>query len=449
MDTGASSLTSHLRLALIESQDLAPARTWQLASNVYSNRASSLTPSSLSFLSQIGAWPHIDSSRVQPYHYMRVWDGLSSASRISFSSSAPAPPIAHMTENSNLTRALLTRLAELPPIALFEKTSVADIQLGPPASTQPSAPDLSSYPHITLSSGHKLAARLLIGADGLKSPVRTFAGIPTRGWDYDRHGVVATVKLAPEDLTTRSTDKATAYQRFLPSGPVALLALPNGYATLVWTTTPSHAAQLKTLNSEDFIAMVNAAFRLSPVDIEYMSHVPSGQVSEFNWRQSVTPTSPEADLPRLVTNVQPSSVASFPLRLRHADTYIGSRIALVGDAAHTIHPLAGQGLNMGLSDVRSLAQTIEYAMTHGADIGVGMSLERYNSECWVRNNRMLGVVDKLHKLYATSWGPVVKLRGLGLRAVERMGPLKAFLMSQASGNERRGKEKGWLESWIS
>lgn len=361
-----------------------------------------------------------------------------------------------MTENPNLTRGLLRRLDELPPISVFDKTSVSSITLGAPPSPSPSPSEvnLSSYPHLTLSNSHTLAARLLVGADGLSSPVRTFAGIPSRGWDYNRHGVVATVKLAPEKLESRMTDKAIAYQRFLPNGPIALLALPDGCATLVWSTTPQQAAQLKQLNGEDLAAMINAAFRLEIVDIDYMSTMQSGQVSELEWRQSVTGAKDsEREIPRRVTSVQEGSIASFPLRMRHADTYTSERIALIGDAAHTIHPLAGQGLNMGLGDVESLSQTIEYAATHGADIGTGLSLERYNAERWVSNNRMLGVVDKLHWLYSVRSGPVVGLRGLGLRAVDSVEPLKQFFMGQAGGAAReegvgKGKGRGWLEGLL-
>lgn len=366
---------------------------------------------------------------------MRVWDGLSSSSSISFDQQPPDPPIAYMTENANLTRALLVRLAALGPISCFDKTSVTSIDQGPPpAYTAHPSLNLSSYPHLTLSSGRTLAARLLVGADGLNSSARRFAGIPSRGWDYDRHGVVATVKLSTREQgdSTLSTE-ATAYQRFLPSGPIALLALPNGFATLVWTVTPAQATHLKALTSPDLAAMINAAFRLEPVDINYMFTIPSGQVSEFSWRQGVNGTPESSSIPDRVQDIQSQSVASFPLRFRHADTYISSRIALVGDAAHTIHPLAGQGLNMGLGDVSALATTIEDTVVHGGDIGVEMNLEGYLSKVYARNARMLGVVDKLHWLYGLEGWLGVQVRGWGLKGVDRLGGLKELLMKAASG----------------
>ncbi|MCJ1266804.1 putative ubiquinone biosynthesis monooxygenase [Lobaria immixta] len=368
---------------------------------------------------------------------MRVWDGLSSSSSISFDQNPPEPPIAYMTENANLTRALLIRLAALNPISFFDKTSVASIDLRPsPAYTTNTALNLSSYPHLTLSSGHTLAARLLVGADGLNSSARTFAGISSRGWDYDRHGVVATVKLSTrEHYDSTPSTRATAYQRFLPSGPIALLALPNGFATLVWTATPAQATRLKALTSPDLAAMINAAFRLEPVDINYMFTIPSGQASELSWRESVTRIPTSFALPDRVQDIQSHSVASFPLRFRHADTYISSRTALVGDAAHTIHPLAGQGLNMGIGDVSALVTTIEDTVAHGGDIGVEMNLEGYSSKVYARNARMLGVVDKLHWLYRMEGWLGVQVRGWGLKGVDRLPGLKEVLMRAASGGE--------------
>lgn len=371
---------------------------------------------------------------------MQVWDGIS-GSRISFdwasgrpSTQRPRNTIAYMTENLNITSALIQRLDELGGVSIFEKTKVSPIDLGKDTESL----DLSSWPYLTLSSGETIAARLLVGADGFNSPVRAFAGIKSRGWDYDRHGVVATVKLSPENGFGSHHDydkghhEKVAYQRFLPTGPVALLPLPGSYATLVWSTRPNHAAHLKTLSPQDFVAMVNAAFRLSSVDLAFMHTQSSGQVEELVWRQKHTAFDPSL-IPGQIEDVQAGSIAAFPLRMRYADTYIGERVALVGDAAHTIHPLAGQGLNQGQGDVASLVRTIEYAVSHGQDIGTQMSLEAYNAERYAANHQLLGVVDKLHKLYSVQLGPLVALRSWGLQAVDKMTPLKEFLMRQAAG----------------
>lgn len=419
-------------MALVETQNLNAIEHWSMPPDQYSNRASSLTPASQRYLESIGVWSRLDQSRLAPYHHMAVWDGLSPRGRIAFEASPRLQPIACMTENQNLTRALVQRLKSLPSLQIFDKTSVASINLGRPPDDSPETLNLSSYPHVTLSNHRVIATRLLVGADGINGPVRRFAGIATKGWDYDRHGVVATLKLDPAE---DPVDFAIAYQRFLPTGPIALLPLPDGYATLVWTTTPNRAAHLKSLSQEDFIASVNAAFRLSTVDLDYMATQLDGQVSEFQWRDSVYPSTEleqQGQIPRRVISVQEGSIASFPLRLRQANTYVADRIALIGDAAHTIHPLAGQGLNMGLSDSQALNETIQEAVANGADIGNELQcLDRYNSDTWMKNNRMLGIVDKLHWLYSSSNPLVVGARGWGLGAVNQLEPLKKLLMSQA------------------
>ena len=193
--------------------------------------------------------------------------------------------------------------------------------------------------------------------------------------------------------------------------------------------------RLKALDAQDFVAMINAAFRLEQVDLDYMFTLASGQVGEFEWRDSVRSRNKDytnMEMPQRVASVEEGTVASFPLRLRHASTYTTDRIALIGDAAHTIHPLAGQGLNMGLADSRSLASAIEDGVLHGADIGTELGcLEKYNAEMWMSNNRMLGAVDKLHWLYSAKSWPVVGLRGLGLRTVDALGPVKGWFMRQA------------------
>jgi len=390
----------------------------------------------LRYVKEIGVWQHANISRIQPYQEMQVWDGVSDA-RISFdwdtarplfSPRKPTQPttIAYMIENVNTTSALLSRLEELGGIDLFSSTKVDSIDLGLDTEQL----DLSSWPILSLSNGKMLAARLLVGADGANSPVRTFAGIPSRGFDYNRHGVVATLRLASTGWG--GPDHKIAYQRFLPTGPIAMLPLPGNAATLVWSTTPERAAMLKSLSSEDFVAMVNAGFRLSPTDLEYLHTLPSGQEEEIAWRQKHTPVN-EREVPVSVTDVQPGTVASFPLRMRHADTYTGERVALVGDAAHTIHPLAGQGLNQGQGDSAALVRTISHAVQTGQDIGSTLALESYNSERYAENNAMLGVCDKLHRLYSVESGPIVGLRSLGLRAVDAMGPLKGFFMNRAAG----------------
>lgn len=454
--------THKLKVALIDSQNLSASHAPNDSDN-YSNRCSSLTPSSVRFIRQIGAWDHVNRSRTQPYHAMDVWDGVSgskihfdpvggsgglmesmaalipgnrfSQSRRKYEMSVDEGMVATMCENSNLTSSLLQRLADLnaqkAEVELLDKSRVESIQLGPEPENEESL-NLSQWPIVHVQGRH-LAARLLVGADGANSPVRTFADIPSQGWDYNQHGVVATLHL---DHTSSPQDLRTAYQRFLPTGPIALLPLPNNRASLVWSTTPQHAAKLKSLSPSDFIATVNAAFRLIPIDIDYMlTPSASNQADELAWRlPNTNPIS--TGLPSTfptITAVQEGSIASFPLRMRHASTYTGDRVALIGDAAHTIHPLAGQGLNLGLADAESLAKQLAYGIEHGMDIGSAWCLDGYNSDRWAANHAVLGVVDKLQKVYSASAGPVVWGRSAGVEVLERLGVVKGLVMGAAAG----------------
>ena len=451
-----------LKIALIDSQDLTSPKV-PSKENAYSNRCSSLTPASIGFLRQIGAWDSIERDRTQNYHGMEVWDGVSGA-KISFDPldaqqglgvldaigemipgsrlresrrqyeihSEDVATVATMCENQNLTAALLKRL-DAADVEILDKTKVESIKLGPEAEDETSL-DLSQWPVVTLPDSRQLAARLLVGADGANSPVRNFADIPSHGWDYDQHGVVATLEL---DQSFSPLEVRIAYQRFLPTGPIALLPLPGNKASLVWSISTPLASKVKALSPTSFAQMVNAAFRLHTTDLNFiLDHIPEiDAADELSWRLPNTPPSTTglpASLPS-VTAVQDKSVASFPLRLRHASTYTGHRVALIGDAAHTIHPLAGQGLNLGLADAKSLASRITYGLEHGMDIGTSWCLDGYNEDRWAANNAVMGVCDKLQKLYSVSSGPVVGMRSLGLGLVDKLGPLKGVIMGAAGG----------------
>lgn len=408
-----SPVTKDLSFKLIEGQkSFDKLLDWKNTVDTFENRVVSLTPRSVKFLRRIGAWDHVDEERVKPYDEMRVWDGVSGSS-IEFDPFVLGEnlEIAFMIENSNLQQALLHRLVELGAKDCLVDGTKANIQR------------TDNFPVVN----DEWKARLIIGADGQNSPVRNYAGIESRGWDYNRFGVVATLELEYDNF------RACAYQRFLTGGPLALLPLPNGNATMVWSTTPERFQFLKQLSPEAFCAVVNAGFRCEITDIDYLFTMDPNDsqaiIDEVAWR--IKPSDDGNTYPVPIVDVH-TKVAGFPLRMRHADTYIGDRVALIGDAAHATHPLAGQGLNMGQRDTELLVDALEHAVERGLDIGSQLALEPYWKSAYASNHVKLGVVDKLHKLYNVDWWPVVQARSWGLSMVNQSDLLKRILMKQAS-----------------
>lgn len=491
----SSPVTAHLKTALVESQDLVKAEHWQPpAEGGYSNRASSLTPTSVTFLESIGAWRHVDQQRTQPFDQMQVWDASNDASiRFDWKSeavtyNAPLRTVATMTENANLIRGLLARISELDGGhgSLFSNTRLSSIEHG---EDDPEGLNLSSWPVVSLTTAtttpgsgrneqtppsetRRIVARLLVGADGVHSPVRTFAGISSSGWDYDRHGVVATLVTESTDTASSAgvefssvlSPKVIAYQRFLPAlgGPIAMLPLPDNRASLVWSTTPENAAYLKSLPADALTAVLNAGFRLGQTDLKYLFSLPpasttssstsssssssSKHADELSWRLRHTPVSPSTPLPPLITSVQPGTLASFPLRFRQSSSFVspGARVALIGDAAHTIHPHAGQGLNMGLADAHRLADTIAYAVAHGQDLGGDpFALEPYQAARWPGSLAFGAAIDAVNWVYQSGARPHGEDSFVGEAAAE--------MASQLRGLGMKIFDSGWLpglKEWV-
>lgn len=421
----SSSKLNHLDVSLVDGLPLASKFTkWAetMDGKPFENRVISLTPQSVKFLEKIGAWQNVVHERTMPYDEMRVWDGESNAS-IEFDGwSSESGIVATMIENSNLQQALYLSNGIAPSVLHSQVKEIT-------------TDSVTNWPVVTLEDGTEFMTRLLVGADGQQSPVRKFAGIEARGWDYNRFGVVATLNLEYDDF------KAVAYQRFLRTGTLAVLPMPDGKATLVWATLPDRASWLRKLEPKIMGAMVNAGLRLDMVDIDYLHTIDPANskeiLSEIDWRleqrneNHSSETDVDQDYPAYVEDVNPGSVAAFPLKMRHADSYIAERVALVGDAAHATHPLTGQGLNMGQRDVQALVSALTQAVDRGLDIGSSLALEPYPRSAYASNHILLGVNDKFHKLYSTDFWPVVKLRSLGLSAFNWLDSAKQFAIRQA------------------
>ncbi|KAI0461125.1 hypothetical protein LJB42_001140 [Komagataella kurtzmanii] len=427
-----SPVTKHLKIHLVEGGKIIEPLTSFLETPPpnYLNRVVSLTPSTIGFLDSIGAWSHFNQERTQSYDDIVTYDGVSGA-RMNFEH----PDIATMVETTNIQAGLLSRLNELNSqqevkLVIQEDTKVTSI----------AKDSITQWPTLKLSNGDSLTCRLLVGCDGYNSPVRHFAGIESRGWSYNRWGVVATLKFADTEFRF-----PTGWQRFLPTGPLALLPLPNGYTSMVWSTTPELAEMLLSLEETEFLSMVNAGTRLSTEELSMIYDLAKSKspdlLEQIQWRLNLfadkLKPADEENFPLQVSGIVTGSRARFPLKLSHADTYVEDRVVLVGDAAHTTHPLAGQGLNMGQEDVKFLVGALERATSRGLDIGNSLALEPYFSERWPQNHVLLGVVDKIHKIHSTDFAPLVAARSFGVDVLNSLGPIKDFMVRKISGSSKR------------
>ncbi|KAM5274798.1 ubiquinone biosynthesis monooxygenase COQ6, mitochondrial isoform 3-T3 [Ctenodactylus gundi] len=266
--------------------------------------------------------------------------------------------------------------------------------------------------------------RMQIGADGYNSGVRQAAGIPNVSWNYDQSAVVATLHLS------EATENNVAWQRFLPSGPIALLPLSDTLSSLVWSTSHDHAAQLVSMNEEEFVDAINSAFWSDANHTDFIDS--AGSVLQYAVAL-LRPTKVSArQLPPSVARVDAKSRVLFPLGLGHAAEYVRPRVALIGDAAHRVHPLAGQGVNMGFGDISSLVHHLSAAAFNGKDLGSMSHLTGYETDRQRHNVALLAATDLLKRLYSSSASPLVLLRTWGLQATNAVSPLKEQIMAFAS-----------------
>jgi len=349
-------------------------------------RAFALSAGVRRVLDTLGVWDGL-AAEAQPIRAMKITDsGGSDISRPVFltfeGDVAPGEPYAHMTPNRVLTRVLLAAVQDrVEFVAPVEVT-------GYTAET--------ALATLSLRDGRTLRAPVIVGADGGMSALRGMAGIGVVMHDYRQSGVVTTIAHElPHD--------GVAYEHFRPAGPFASLPLTGNRSSLVWTEATEEAARLKALPADEVAGLIEAAMgsSLGKVTVE-------------------------------------ESVQSFPLRLQLAREFVAPRLALIGDAAHVIHPLAGQGLNLGLKDVAALAETLVEAMRLGVDHGAPDVLARYQQ--WRRFDTalMAAVTDNLNRLFSNDVAPVRAVRDIGLGLVDRMTPIKDALIARAAGLEADG-----------
>lgn len=388
------------------------------------NRVVSVTPGSIAFLTSIGAWAHVKHERTQNYNTIKTYDGVSGAEL-----EMDSDNLATMIENFNIQSGVYQRVLELNreseenKLEIIDKTKVTAIDKD----------ETTEWPIVHLANGESIKTRLLVGCDGNNSPARKFAQIESRGWSYDRWGIVGTCKYAQDNVFR----EPTGWQRFPPTGTFALLPMPNNWCSFVWAVPPELSNVLMKLDDATFLAMMNAAQRLPHDELEPIYDMARQNapdiVDHVAWRLSLfnERADPEA-FPVELESILPKSRGKFPLKLTHADSYVDERVALVGDAAHTTNPLAGQGLNMGQGDAKSLIETLERSTERGLDIGSKMALEPYFSERYLPNHVLLGVVDKIHKIHSTDFAPIVWARTAGITALNNLPFVKDFLVDTIS-----------------
>jgi len=395
-----------LRLALLDQQPLveAEAEAWTsspegvlppaavlaaMSQPRFDSRVSALTPASRKLLEKFGAWQALEQLRLCAYTDMRVWDADGTGAIHFAAPEVQAPCLGYIVENALVSAALQAVLAAVPNVTLYQPAALVALE------TRPGQEGPLQW--LTLQSGEQLSCRLLIGADGGTSKVRSLAGFNTREWDYGHQALVTTVR-------TELPHQHTAWQRFMTTGPLALLPLQlpaaaaQHYSSIVWSCVPELAAELLALDDAAFSRRLTRDFEAR-----------LGQVLEVAPRQS------------------------FALVQKHASDYVHAGVALVGDAAHTIHPLAGQGVNLGFADVQSLAAVLSRAVARGEDFASAQVLSRYQRERKAANLGMMLVMEGFKRSFGSNSLTLRWLRNSGLKAAATLTLFKHEVMSRAMG----------------
>ncbi len=343
-------------------------------------RVSAISLASQRLLEQLGAWKNVQAGRHCGYREMTVWDA-DGTGRIHFDTAElHARSLGTIVENRNIVRALFEALAD-SPVQLLDGVRVKA---------------WSREQGVELEDGRHLAAALVVGADGALSRLRQWSGLATREWDYDQQAIVCTVR-------TSQKHRYTAWQRFSPTGPLAFLPLLNEagdehFCSIVWSQDTEEARRLMALETESFRQQLEAAIERE-----------LGEVLAVSQR------------------------FAFPLRQRHAKDYVTDGLALVGDAAHTIHPLAGQGANLGYGDVRALLEELERARELGLAPDDTSVLARYQRRRKGENLAMMAAMEGFKQLFARDELPVRWLRNTGMRWLNQLAPLKNRIAAEAMG----------------
>ena len=366
---------SALKIAVLEAHEM----NFNWSEGTHDIRVSAITHASQHIFENIGAWESMQLDGVAPYTQMHVWDA-SGQGEIHFNSiDVGQVNLGHIIENRVIQKAVINRVREFEHVDLLVPLKLTELQFEDEGVL------------LTADSGQQFKTKLLVGADGANSWVRQQAGISLNTWAYHQTAVVCSVK-------TSLSNQQACWQQFMPDGPLAFLPLADGQSSIVWSTSEVQAQQLVAMDDDTFNAELQMAFGTTLGKLE-------------------------------VTSAR----GAFPLRLRHAKQYVKEHLALIGDAAHTVHPLAGQGVNLGLLDAAVLAEEVLKANHRHRTIGAQDTLRRYERRRKGDNIAMLAAMDGFKRLFSNDLGPLKLIRNAGLNLTDQMGPLKNRLIKQAMG----------------
>nr|VDD36241.1 unnamed protein product [Brassica oleracea] len=426
-------LTKHLNVAIIDNNPLLGRKNIIEKGHLPDPRVSTVTPATISFLKDIGAWKYIEEQRHAYFDKMQVWDYTGLGYTRYNAKDVDQDILGCVVENKVLQSSQLSCVQESDLQKTIYPARLNSMDMLPSSSLTglgevPSTADLfmrGRLAKLELSDGNNVYAKLVVGADGSKSRVRELAGIKTTGWNYSQNAIICTVEHTVENFT--------AWQRFLPNGPIALLPVGDKFSNIVWTMDPTEASDRRSMSEDDFIKAVNDA-----LDYGYGPHpeITSSGGSSLSWLTGDVNISAKErfETPPKVVKLS-SERMMFPLSLRHAKDYVSNRVALVGDSAHTVHPLAGQGVNLGFADASALSRAIAEGIALGTDIGEANLLKRYEAERKPANIAMMAVLDGIQKMYAVNFGPLNAFRAAAFHGAHYISPLKKRIISYASGEQ--------------
>jgi len=369
---------------------------------------------------------------------MRVWDSIGGES-ISFDSKdIGADFIGCIVENPVTLASLQNRLNQFSNIDSINSSVISLSSAEETFSRSQANNSISSqWINLNLKSDEIINSRLVVGSDGANSKIRSLAGLESLGWDYEQNGLVATLSVNPFGNTKEEINNSIAWQRYLPTGPVAILPLSETKSSLVWSTSSDVAKNLMGLSNEDFVNALNIALNGTPLELDsFLYDVAPDYKSP--WRSSlydrwVNKRAQDAPKPPTIISVDDKSRATFPLKFRNCPSYIAQRIALIGDAAHSIHPHAGLGLNIGYQDVISLSTRLIEGVKTGQDIGNDLLLQEYSRERITENLPMMSLIDGLKRILESQTELLVLGRSLGLKTFNSIHPIKQTIMKYAMG----------------